>query len=200
MWQNRNESAQLARDRAAALLASGGALAQLSAQDAQVVVGYLRPHRVAAGSIVIQAGSDADDHAMSLILSGEVTVETRAGNEGIVVSVLGPGGLMGEMGLVDQAARSATCTATTDLALGILTRAALARMIDEHPAVAARLLLLMAKHIADHLREANRKLQAMTSVSSALQQELDAVHAVNKRLLEQVDGQAPAMASPPTPD
>ncbi|HMN22655.1 MAG TPA: cyclic nucleotide-binding domain-containing protein [Ottowia sp.] len=190
MWQNRNQDAQLVRDRAAALLASGGALAQLSAQDAQIVVDYLRPHRVAAGTVVIQAGSGTDDHAMSLILSGEATVETHAGNEGIVVSVLGPGSLMGEMGLVDQAARSATCTATTDLALGILTRAALTRMIDEQPAVAARLLLLTAKHIADHLREANRKLQAMTSVSGALQQELDAVHAVNKRLLEQVDARA----------
>lgn len=198
MWPTRNQGAQFARDRAAALLASGGALAQLSPQDAQAVVDYLRPHRVAAGTVVIQAGSGADDHAMSLILSGEATVETRAGNEGIVVSVLGPGSLMGEMGLVDQAERSATCTATTDLALGILTRTALTRMIDEQPAVAARLLLMMAKHIADHLRDANRKLQAMTSVSSALQQELDAVHAVNKRLLERVDTQASVL--PPAAD
>lgn len=200
MWQNRNQDAQLARDRAAALLASGGALAQLSAQDAQTVVGYLRPHRVIAGSVVIQGGSDADDHAMSLILSGEATVETHAGNDRTVVSVLGPGSLMGEMGLVDQAARSATCIATTDLALGILTRVALARMIDEHPAVAARLLLLMAKHIADHLREANRKLHALSGVSNALQQELDAVHAVNKRLLEQAEAQPPAPASQTTAD
>ena len=191
MWQNRAQGAQLVRDKAAALLASGGALAQLGAQDARIVVDYMRPHRVAAGTVVIRAGAGADDHAMSLILSGEVTVETHAGNEGIVVSVLGPGSLMGEMGLGDQAARSATCTATTDLALGVLTRRALDRMIDEQPTVAARLLLLMAKHIADHLREANRKLQAMTSVSSALQQELEAVHAVNKRLLEQVDARAP---------
>lgn len=190
MWQTRVQGAQLVRDKAAALLASGGALAQLSLQDARIVVGYMQPHRVAAGTVVIRAGADTHDHAMSLILSGEVTVETHAGNEGIVVSVLGPGSLMGEMGLVDQAARSATCTATTDLALAVLTRKALGRLIEEQPAVAARLLLLMAKHIADHLREANRKLQAMTSVSNALQQELEAVHAVNKRLLEQVDARS----------
>ena len=34
------------------------------------------------------------------------------------------------------------------------------------------------------LREANRKLMTFTQVSRALQQELDAAHAINRRLLE----------------
>ena len=48
------------------------------------------------------------------------------------------------------------------------------------------LLLAMSKRIADHLRETNRKLMTFAQVSKALQQELDAAHGVNKRLLDQV--------------
>jgi CRP/FNR family cyclic AMP-dependent transcriptional regulator len=46
--------------------------------------------------------------------------------------------------------------------------------------VAARLLLAISKRLSDHLREANRKLMTFTQVSRALQQELDAAHAINR--------------------
>ena len=108
----------------------------------------------------------------------------------MVVSILGPGSLIGEMGIIDGGPRSATCTASTDLALAVLTREALARLMDTHPSVAARLLLAMSKRIADHLRETNRKLMTFAQVSKALQQELDAAHGVNKRLLDQLAAQA----------
>ena len=104
----------------------------------------------------------------------------------MVVSILGPGSLIGDMGIIDGGPRSATCTASTDLALAVLTREALTRLMDTHPSVAARLLLAMSKRIADHLRETNRKLMTFAQVSKALQQELDAAHGVNKRLLDQV--------------
>jgi CRP-like cAMP-binding protein len=120
------------------------------------------------------------------VIDGEVTVENQASptSEGMVVSVMGPGSLIGEMGLIDGAPRSATCTAATDLAVGKLTRDALAQLIDDQPGVAARFLLAIAKRISDHLREANRKLMTLSQVSRALQQELDATHAINRRLLE----------------
>jgi hypothetical protein len=41
-----------------------------------------------------------------------------------------------------------------------------------------------AKRLSDHLREANRKLMTFTQVSRAMQQELDAAHAINRRLLD----------------
>ena len=61
---------------------------------------------------------------------------------------------------------------------------ALARLMNEQPGLAARLLLAISKRLSDHLREANRKILTFTQVSRALQQELDAAHAVNRRLLE----------------
>lgn len=194
MTPTRSEDAHSARERAATLLMQASALSALSKEDALRVVGYMQPHRARAGAVLLQADAADENHSMSLVVSGEVTVETVGHGDGLVVSVLGPGSLIGEMGLIDRGARSATCTAATDLALAVLTRQALQRMIEQEPAVAARLLLVMSKHIADHLREANRKLHALTSVGAALQQELDAVHSVNRRLLDQLDAMQSAAA------
>lgn len=186
MWRRLSPDDQRAQQRAAELLATDGAQLGLGAEDALKVVAYMQPHRVAAGSVLTRAGESGPNHAMALILAGEVTVENAAADSGMVVSVLGPGGLIGEMSLLDERARSATCTAASDLAVALLTREALERLIDAQPAVGARLLLGIARRIADHLRETNRKLAAMAHVGKAMQQELDAVHAVNRRLLDQV--------------
>lgn len=174
-----------AQERAAQLLVTAGALVQLNLEDARQVVRYMRPQRVAAGTAFIRAGATTDNDYMLLVIDGDVTVESQAspGGEGHVVTVLGPGSLIGEMGLIDGAPRSATCTASTDLAVGRLSREALARLIEEKPATAARLLLAISKRLSDNLREANRKLMTVSQVSRALQQELDATHAVNRRLL-----------------
>lgn len=175
------------RDTAARLLATADGLVELSQADARKVVDYMHPRRIPAGTPVMQEGDDDVHHSMALILSGEVTVERKAEREGMVMTVLGPGSLIGELGLVDAGARSATCMAMTDMGLAILTRKALAQLIDEQPPVAARLLLLLCKRMAGYLRENNRKIATVLTMNEALQQELDATHAVNRRLLIKLD-------------
>ncbi|QTD45208.1 cyclic nucleotide-binding domain-containing protein [Ottowia testudinis] len=198
MFSGKARTGESVQIKAAALLITEGALVELSAADAREVVGYMRPERIKAGEIVIREGEITRNDFMALLLDGEVTVENSvaAAHDSMVVSVLGPGSLIGDMGIIDGGPRSATCTASTDLALAVLTREALTRLMDTHPSVAARLLLAMSKRIADHLRETNRKLMTFAQVSKALQQELDAAHGVNKRLLDQLaaQGEKPAAA------
>lgn len=188
MFASKDRTGENVQIRAAALLVTTGALVELSAADAREIVGYMRPQRVKAGTVVIREGEATRSDFMALLLDGEVTVENTvaAAHDSMVVSVLGPGALIGDMGIIDGGPRSATCTAATDLALAVLTREAMTRLMQERPAVAARLLMAMSKRIADHLRETNRKLMTFAQVSKALQEELDAVHGVNKRLLEQL--------------
>ena len=192
MFSGKARAGENVQIKAAALLITEGALVELSAADAREVVSYMRPDRIKAGEVVIREGESTRNDFMALVLDGEVTVENSvaAAHDSMVVSILGPGSLIGEMGIIDGGPRSATCTASTDLALAVLTREALARLMDTHPSVAARLLLAMSKRIADHLRETNRKLMTFAQVSKALQQELDAAHGVNKRLLDQLAAQA----------
>jgi CRP-like cAMP-binding protein len=101
-----------------------------------------------------------------------------------VISVIDPGSLVGEMGVIDGGPRSASCTALTDVKLGVLSRASLLALIETHPAAAARLMLGVAKGLADRLREGNRRLRTLSQLTRALQSELDAAHAVNRRLLD----------------
>ena len=192
MFSGKSRAGENVQIKAAALLITEGALVELSAADAREVVSYMRPERIKAGEVVIREGESTRSDFMALVLDGEVTVENSvaAAHDSMVVSILGPGSLIGDMGIIDGGPRSATCTASTDLALAVLTREALARLMDTHPSVAARLLLAMSKRIADHLRETNRKLMTFAQVSKALQQELDAAHGVNKRLLDQLAAQA----------
>ncbi len=192
MFSGKARAGENVQIKAAALLITEDALVELSAADAREVVSYMRPERIKAGEVVIREGESTRNDFMALVLDGEVTVENSvaAAHDSMVVSILGPGSLIGEMGIIDGGPRSATCTASTDLALAVLTREALARLMDTHPSVAARLLLAMSKRIADHLRETNRKLMTFAQVSKALQQELDAAHGVNKRLLDQLAAQA----------
>ena len=192
MFSGKARAGENVQIKAAALLITEGALVELSAADAREVVSYMRPERIKAGEVVIREGESTRSDFMALVLDGEVTVENSvaAAHDSMVVSILGPGSLIGEMGIIDGGPRSATCTASTDLALAVLMREALTRLMDTHPSVAARLLLAMSKRIADHLRETNRKLMTFAQVSKALQQELDAAHGVNKRLLDQLAAQA----------
>lgn len=174
--------------RAAALLITAGALVELSAADAREVVGYMQPHLVPAGKVFIREGESKNNDFMALVLDGEVTVENTvaADHDSMVVSVLGPGSLIGDMGVIANVPRSATCIASTDLALAVLTRDAMSRLLQENPTVAARLLMAMSARMADHLREATRKLMTFAQVSKALQEELDAAHGVNRRLLDKL--------------
>ena len=192
MFSGKSRAGENVQIKAAALLITEGALVELSAADAREVVSYMRPERIKAGEVVIREGESTRSDFMALVLDGEVTVENSvaAAHDSMVVSILGPGSLIGDMGIIDGGPRSATCTASTDLALAVLTREALTRLMDTHPSVAARLLLAMSKRISDHLRETNRKLMTFAQVSKALQQELDAAHGVNKRLLDQLAAQA----------
>lgn len=174
------------RERAARLLMQAAPLAQLQLEEAVRVIDAMQPVFVREGEVLIEQGEAAETDYMALVLEGEVRAESGTGVEGeeVVISLMGPGSLVGEMGLIDGAPRSATCTALSDLKLATLTRNALMGLIDSHPGIAAKLLLAICKGMADRLRESNRRLRTLTQVTRAVQRELNATHAVNQRLLQ----------------
>jgi CRP/FNR family cyclic AMP-dependent transcriptional regulator len=172
------ESPELAPEEVAArLLVTPSALDDLTLADAMRVVTYMRPHRIKAGAVFIHEGELKRNDYMLLVLEGDISVENELpGHEGsMVVNIIGPGHLIGEMGVLDGSPRSATCTATTDIAAAVLSRTALMRLLKAEPAVGARLLLAISKRMADRLRETTRKLRTFAQMNKALQQELQVV-------------------------
>lgn len=171
-----------AEEAAAHLLVTPSALADLSLVDAARVVAYMKPKRFKAGTIVIQEGEARYNDYMLLLLSGDIAVENELPGAGdsMVVTIIGPGSLLGEMGVIDGSPRSATCTANTDITVGILTRTALMRLLRDEPGVGARLLLAITKRMSDRLRETTRKLRTFAQMNRVLQQELNVV--MNNRI------------------
>ena len=164
-----------AADRAVELLTAQSALVQLEAQEARVVVSYMQPHRIAAGTQFIKEGDTENTDYMLLVLNGEVTVETVVVNRNapITMSVLGPGSLIGEMGLIDGSPRSASCTAASDLACAILTREGLNRLLDEAPRTAAKLLMAISLRIAQRMRDNQSKVKLYAQLTQAMNEEIN---------------------------
>jgi CRP-like cAMP-binding protein len=166
----------------AKLLLTPDALVTLSLADAQTVAAYMTVSKRCEGEVIFAANQiyDASDY-MLLVLGGDVLIETlSSGENAVVVSVLSSGHLLGEMSMLDGAPRSATCTAQTDVEVAMLTRAALERLISEHPMIGARFVLAIAKRLSDRIRLGNQKIFMLSQVNQAMRQEID-VKSRNKR-------------------
>jgi CRP/FNR family transcriptional regulator, cyclic AMP receptor protein len=162
---------------AARLLTMPSALAELSLDEARHVIGYTRRCDFEAGTTVIMQGEHEVTDFMFLVLAGDVTIESIVVSRAnpTVMSVLGPGNLVGEMGLLDGAPRAASCVASTDVVAAVLTRGALARLIHDDPAIGAKLLIAVSQRLAARLRESGQKLRAYTQLARAMQDEIESL-------------------------
>lgn len=163
------------KERAARLLITPSALEELSLEDAIKVVEYMQPLDIEAGTVLVREGEvDAGGH-MLLVVEGDLSVEKNGqqpDDEKLVVRVMGPGSLIGELSLLDGAPRSASCVAASDMVVALLSRESFLQLLHEEPGVGAKLLLGISKRLADHLRETTRKLELFAKMNRVLSDEL----------------------------
>jgi CRP-like cAMP-binding protein len=161
-------------DLAAELLMAPTALMQLTLEESRAVVRYMQPQIVAKGTIFMRQGDGRDTGFMLLLLGGEVTVETLVVSrvEPIILTVLGPGSLIGELSMLDGQPRYANCVAVTPLRCAILTREALDQLMHDNPPLAAKLLLSISVRIGARLRELTDKLKMYVQLTQAMEQEI----------------------------
>lgn len=89
-------------------------------------------------------------HEVFVVVSGTA----RVTKDGVDVVVVGPGDVLGELSLLDGGPRTATCTATTEMTLLVLSRPAFNGVLDEIPTLAHKLLVAVARR----LRESEQSL------------------------------------------
>lgn len=164
-----------AADRAAEMLTAPTALMQLTPEEARVVVSYMKPHRIAEGTTFIKEGDKDNTDFMLLVLDGEVTIESIvvSRTQPITVTVLGPGSLIGEMGLLDGAPRSASCTALSSIRCALLTRKALNQLLEDDPLTGAKLMMAISMRIAERLRDSQEKLKLYAQLTQAMNEEIN---------------------------
>lgn len=107
-----------------------------------------RAERYPAGRTVFAEGEPGE--TMYVVIEGEVELRVK----GQTVECLGPGGMLGEMSLVDAAPRSATAVAGTEAKLVPVDRRRFASMIRTRPSFAIEIMRVMA----DRLRRMDARL------------------------------------------
>ena len=110
-------------------LAQAPFFSELSEQDRAAIAPYAALTRVGAGKCLVSEG----DFSYEFMVIDEGTAEvTRNGEK---VAELGPGDLIGEMGVLERSVRNATVTAKTPMTLVTLTSWDARRLAKTHPQV-----------------------------------------------------------------
>jgi len=115
--------------------------ADLNRREAQQIARSFKERRFSAGETVAREGSGGA--AFFLIDSGEATVSV-GGKER---ATLKPGDYFGEIALIDEGARTATITASSDLVCYGLTLWEFGPLVQENGAIGWKLLQSLAKKL-----------------------------------------------------
>ena len=112
--------------------------------------------RFPAGTTLLTEGDSAD--FLYVLIEGQLKVYSgnSKGRE-VVYNILEPGEFFGEM-MLDGEPRYASCAAIEEVEAGLLSRAAIAHLIQDHPAVGAKLLGKLTQLLAQRLRNTSNQL------------------------------------------
>jgi CRP-like cAMP-binding protein len=131
---------------------SGGFYARLDPTDAAALVGLGRSRTFPAKSVLFFEGDDA--HEVMIVRSGQVKV-SAVGLDGreVVLDVLEPEEILGELSAIDGGRRSATASALTSTTVTLIEIERFRTFVSERPAVAVELL----RAVTERLRGASRR-------------------------------------------
>ena len=159
-----------------ALLQQSALLDNFTRAEADALGQFMIRVRAKPGQVLIREGAIED--WMMIVLSGTVDVQKlSARGTPSRLAVIGSGASVGEMSMLDTAPRYATCSAIEEVEAGVLTRAAIQRVIHEHPAVGAKLLVKLTQILAQRLRNTGNQLVKVRAGTAP-----DAAAAIKARL------------------
>ena len=129
---------------------SGGFCARLEAADAASLAGLGRGRTFRPRSVLFFEGDEA--HEVVIVRSGQVKV-SAVGLDGreVVLDVLGPEEILGELSAIDGGRRSATATALTQISVTLIEIERFRAFVSERPAVAVELLRAVTRAPARHV-------------------------------------------------
>jgi CRP-like cAMP-binding protein len=115
--------------------------ADLDRREVEEIAREFKPRSFPQGEVIIREGTGGA--AFYVIESGEVMVTIG----GDFRATLGPGDYFGEIALLDEGARIATVTATTDLTTYGLTLWEFKPLVEQNGVVAWKLLQTLAREL-----------------------------------------------------
>ena len=159
-----------------------GFLARIGEADRQAVLGVGRRRPMVSGEVLFREGDDA--YEVLIVLSGIVKIwVASASGRVVILDVLDPGSVMGEMSVVDGGARSASASALEDGELFVVPATRLRSLLETHPGITIELLRV----VTERLRGASRR-QLEFSAGDALGHLCRAIVQLADRYAQEADG------------
>lgn len=118
---------------------------------------YLEVVKVAPYGVVVNKGEHGD--ALFMVLEGEVRARVMIDGRETTLATMGVGECFGELAIIDQGPRSADVIANQPAVLIKVSKAALKKMLEEAPALAAPFALALARVIAQRVRVLTKRYE-----------------------------------------
>lgn len=131
-------------------------LGRLNSQEIDALLAYTRVERYRAGREIFSKGSPGD--SMMAVLKGRVKISSLSpeGKE-IVLNIISPGEIFGEIALLDGKERTADATAMGDCELLVLSRRDFLPFLERR----ADLCLLLLSVLCERLRRTSEQVEDM---------------------------------------
>ena len=100
-----------------------------------------------AGEVLFSEGEEGGE--MYVIREGGIQVTKQIGGESQVVAELKPGDFVGEMAILNQEPRSATCTAAEPTIVMVYDSSTFEQLIATRSAVALRIIQMLARRLKE---------------------------------------------------
>ena len=159
----------------------------MSGLELNAVSAFLEPRRYRKGAVICRRGDPGTE--MFIVRAGRVAsmAVDRDGNERQLYE-FGPGRFFGEMSIIENEPRSATCVVLEETELLVLEGLDFYRLVWEHPMIGSRMLASMARVMAGWLDEASGFLHDLvrwgeTARKRAITDELSGLF--NRRFIEE---------------
>src|SRR5579871_6887594 len=105
----------------------------------------MRRVRFSAGERIFSQG-DRSDGAF-LVIAGQVEISAEQDGRSYTLAGIGPGGLFGEMGMLDDAPRSASAVAVADTTCAVYDANELNRLIRSDPEQLLRIMRMLIQRL-----------------------------------------------------
>ena len=150
------DTESIAERSSTALLRCIPLFAGLPEHQLEQIARMAKLRKVSRNTAIVHVGDEID--ALYVIVSGSAKVLNRdsEGRE-VILSLLGAGECVGEMGLIDGSPRSADVVASENCVLLVIAKADFTRALAEN----VDLGLNIMKSLVLRLREANRKIESL---------------------------------------
>ena len=138
-----SQQGRRSKDAKVELLRNVPLFAACTDRDLRRIAGLVDEMDVQDRTVLIRQGEPGRE--CFVIAEGKAKATVRGSGS----ASLGPGDVVGEMSLLDQAPRAATVTAWTDMHLLVLTPRNFSALIEEFPPVARRIMAALARRVRE---------------------------------------------------